>query len=311
MLPVLLLIGGGALVYFYLRPSDAAAATTPAAPSTEPATSQSAPQPAPGQIPKPSPPTSAPSKPPVPSPSGPPKISSPVGHPITIGELAPAKPSQPLVFPGKWGWPVPKWQGRSPVISDRFGSPRHAGPHMGVDIMFARLASDPFPIGSPNGTKNFVMPDAWMAVAAADGVLWSAGHSSRGFFVVVDHLKYATFYTHLDTLFVPQVKPPEKGVARAKVIDIKAGQPLGVIGANPEDRERIKHLHFEVWRGGPGQAIDPEPYMKAWQVFTPNDIAPFLPSLTRNARARRTGNEPDLVHVTDYWRTKPGRAARP
>jgi len=50
--------------------------------------------------------------------------------------------------------------------------------------------------------------------------------------------------------------------------------------------------------------------MKSWQVFTPNDIAPFLPSLTRNARARRTG-EPDLVHVTEYWRTKPGRAARP
>jgi hypothetical protein len=86
------------------------------------------------------------------------------------------------------------------------------------------------------------MPDAWMAVAAADGVLWSAAHSPRGFFVVVDHIKYATFYTHLDTLFVPEVKPPEPGVVRAKVIDIRAGQPLGVIGADPQDRERIKHL---------------------------------------------------------------------
>ena len=133
----------------------------------------------------------------------------------------------------------------------------------------------------------------------------SSGYTPRGFAVVIDHLKYATFYTHLDTLFVPEVKPPAKGVTPARVIDIKAGQPLGVIGADPQDRERIKHLHFEVWRGGPGEAIDPESYMKSWQVFTPNDVARFLPSLTRNAKRS------DFVQVRGYERRWPGTALNP
>jgi len=49
-----------------------------------------------------------------------------------------------------------------------------------------------------------------------------------------------------------------------------------VIGADPLDPAHLKHLHFELWLGGPADAIDPQPLMKTWQVFTPNDIAPLL-----------------------------------
>jgi murein DD-endopeptidase MepM/ murein hydrolase activator NlpD len=224
--------------------------------------------------------------------------------PVRPAEVAAPKPSAPIQLAGRWGWPVPRWQGRAPVISDGFGSPRPPGTHKGVDLMFARISSDPFPIGSPNGSKGFVMPDAWMAVAASDGALWSARYTPRGFAVVIDHGTVATFYTHLDTLFVPEAQPPT-AAPRAR-IPIKAGQPLGVIGGDPLDPRRLKHLHFGLWAGGPDAAIDPASLMRSWQVFTPHDIAPFLPPLTRNAAKR-----PDLVSVRGHERRWPGTALHP
>lgn len=194
------------------------------------------------------------------------------------------------------------------MISDGFRKSR--SDHNGVDIMFARLASDPFRVGSPNATKGFVMPDSWMAVAAADGHLYtSIARSSRGGMVLLDHGGVQTFYGHLQTLFVPEVTGP--AIRKdTKPILIKAGQPLGVIGADPSDREGIKHLHFELWRGFK-QPVDPEPLMASWEVFTPKEVSALLDTFPRNARARRTRGEPDLVRVTDHWRAKPGRAARP
>jgi hypothetical protein len=198
---------------------------------------------------------------------------------------------------------------------------------MGVDLMFARIASDPFPNG-PNGTKLFVMPDAWMAVAASDGVLWSAGHTPRGFAVVLDHGNVATFYQHLDVLFVPEINPPAKATPRPQLIPIKAGQPLGVIGADPLDPARLKHLHFELWPAGPASAIDPQPFMTTWQIFTPHDIAPFLPALNadgnsgvRNAALRyrpvgasgepiRTGSGRSMASPVCTSCARPGMTAR-
>jgi len=43
--------------------------------------------------------------------------------------------------------------------------------------MFGRISTDAFGMNGPNGSKLFVMPDGWPAVAASDGVLWSAGWS--------------------------------------------------------------------------------------------------------------------------------------
>ena len=275
MNPLLWLGAGGLAAYLLLRHKDAAAATpAPATPTQTPPSAK------------------------------PPQITT--SAPPFTGELAAPKP--PIAqLTGRWGWPVPRWQGRAPVISDGFGSPRPPATHMGVDLMFGRIASDPFPIG-PNGSKAFVMPDAWMAVAASDGVLWSAGHTPRGFAVVIDHGSVATFYQHLETLLVPEAKPPAKGTPRDQLIPIKAGQPLGVIGADPLDPAHLKHLHFELWLGGPANAIDPQPLMKTWQVFTPNDIAPLLSPLTRNAARKPLEKRHGLVPVRAHQRRWPGAA---
>jgi len=305
--PLLWLGAGGLAAYLLLRHKDAAAATlapTSPQPGTPPA--QATPQaPTPGKLAPVAVGAQAPKPlaPPLPSSTKPPQITIPA--PPFAGELA--APSQPIVLTGRWGWPVPRWQGRAPVISDGFGSPRPPGKHMGVDLMFGRISSDPFPIG-PNGSKAFVMPDAWMAVAASDGVLWSAGRTPRGFAVVIDHGNVATFYQHLETLLVPEAKPPAKGTPRAQLIQIKAGQPLGVIGGDPLDPAHLKHLHFELWLGGPANAIDPQPLMKTWQVFTPNDIAPLLSPLTRNAARKSLEKRHRLVPVRAHERRWPGAA---
>ena len=309
MNPLLWLGAGGLAAYLLLRHKDAAAATL-APPSPQPGTPP-APWQAALQAPTPdklapiaiSAQAPKPLAPQVPPSAKPPQITPPA--PPFAGEIA--APSQPIVLNGRWGCPVPRWQGRAPVVSDGFGSPRPPGKHVGVDLMFGRISSDPFPIG-PNGSKAFVMPDAWMAVAASDGVLWSAGRTPRGFAVVIDHGNVATFYQHLETLLVPEAKPPAKGTPRDQLIQIKAGQPLGVIGADPLDPAHLKHLHFELWLGGPTNAIDPQPIMKTWQVFTPNDIAPLLSPLTRNVARKPLEKRHGLVPVRAHQRRWPGGA---
>jgi hypothetical protein len=172
--------------------------------------------------------------------------------------------SKPLL-PGRWVWPVPRWNGRAPVISDGFDSPRPGVPrHGGVDLMFARQPIDAFKPGSPNGSKLFVMPDGLTAVAAGDGAVWSAMQTPQGYAVVIDHAstKVATFYTHLEKLLVAP-SAPGKGNER-----VRAGQPIGIIGASPRDPEHLKHLHFEVWLGGPNDRIDPAPLMRAWETVS-------------------------------------------
>jgi hypothetical protein len=173
-------------------------------------------------------------------------------------------------LPGRWVWPVPRWNGRAPVISDGFDSPRPGLPrHGGVDLMFARQPADTFKAGTSNASKQFVMPDRLAALAASDGVIWSAMKTPHGYAVVVDHAprKVATFYTHLEKLLVAEVTPGKKGVT------VSAGQPLGIIGASPLDAEHLKHLHFEIWLGAPSDRIDPAPLMRAWEtVAEPNAL---------------------------------------
>jgi hypothetical protein len=128
--------------------------------------------------------------------------------------------------------------------------------------MFKRVPSDPYPVGTPNGSKSYVMPENLPAVAAADGTVWSAGWTNRGFAVVIDHgpaAKAATFYNHLSSLAVATTS---RGKSGQRVV---AGQPLGVIGFSPLDSAKLKHLHFALWRPGPKDAVDPEPIMKAWE----------------------------------------------
>ncbi|HTR56467.1 MAG TPA: M23 family metallopeptidase [Kofleriaceae bacterium] len=198
-------------------------------------------------------------------------------------------PSSPVVLPGRWVWPVPRWNGRAPTISDGFDSPRPGLPrHGGVDIMFARAPSDPFKPSTPNGSAHFVMPDGLSALAATDGVVWSATSIPTGFAVVIDHspIKAATFYAHLEKLSV------------AKGDRVRAGQPIGTIGASPLDAEHLKHLHFELWLGGPNDRIDPAPLMRTWEtVADPNALVARNASLVYRPVGARGEPYPEWVRA--------------
>ncbi|HEU4733449.1 MAG TPA: M23 family metallopeptidase, partial [Kofleriaceae bacterium] len=193
-----------------------------------------------------------------------------------------ASGAKPAPLPGRWVWPVGVWRERKPEISSGFATPRtlsdgHVVTHGGVDIMYRRQPGDPWPAGTPNGTPGWVMPGHRAALAASDGVVWSATNTPRGWTIVIDHSprKLATYYTHLSSLLV-QAKQP-----------VSAGTPLGIIGADPLDGQHVLHLHFEVWRGGSADRFDPQPLMEAtWEHLPdPGDRPPMLAA--RNASPRR------------------------
>ena len=190
--------------------------------------------------------------------------------------------SEPL--PGRWVWPVGVWNNRKPAISDGFHGVRREPnsnaiiEHGGVDIMYRRQPADPWRAGSPNGTPNWIMPDQRAALAASDGVVWSAANTPRGWTVVIDHgpRKLATYYTHLSSLLVSAKQA------------VRAGTPIGIIGGDPLDGEHLKHLHFEVWQGGPHDRFDPQPVIEAtWEYLPdPGDLA---------ASPRRAERHPPLA----------------
>jgi hypothetical protein len=177
---------------------------------------------------------------------------------------------------GRWVWPVASWNGRPPAISDGFHSPRRGLPrHGGVDIMFPRAATDPFGVGTSNGTKFYVMPDDQPVLAASDGVVWSAMKTPRGNAVVIDHgpRRVATFYTHLDRMLVT---PTARGASQQRV---SAGQMIGTVGYDPLDVRKLRHLHFELWLGGPSERVDPMLAMSVWDVMPD----PRTTAVARNA----------------------------
>jgi murein DD-endopeptidase MepM/ murein hydrolase activator NlpD len=186
-------------------------------------------------------------------------------RPLSYASTSNGRVTSPL---GTWVWPVPSYRGRRPVISDGWGSARDGGvrQHRGVDIMFKRAHREEFvadfPPGTPDGSKGYFVPPGTVTVAASDGRIWSAGWTPRGYAVVIDHGKpWATYYAHLASLQV------------AAGDGVRAGQPLGVIGADPLDSQKLRHLHFALWNGGAGEsAIDPEPVMHGWCAVEMRDV---------------------------------------
>lgn len=173
---------------------------------------------------------------------------------------------------GVWVWPLPSWQGYAPTITDTFLSWRTdaAGNrvrHNGVDIMYARRDAsdqvDTYPPGTPAGSPRSFMPLAIPVLAVRDATVWSADRSKRGFEVVLDHgPPWASYYQHLDQMFLI---PTQRGASKQRV---RAGDVIGHVGADPTDREGLRHLHFELWLGGAhNAAVDPCPLMKSWYVL--------------------------------------------
>jgi murein DD-endopeptidase MepM/ murein hydrolase activator NlpD len=181
-----------------------------------------------------------------------------------------AQGTPPPVPPGRWVFPVPRWQGRAPEVSDGWRNPPFDGTtgrtHKGADIMFRRRfrgeLADVFPPRSkeqPSGhTSNYFMPPGTLVLAMADAEIWSAGWTPRGYSVVLSHgAPWATYYTHMSRLRVGETR---RGASKERV---RAGQPLGVVGADPKDARGVAHLHTEIWYGGNrNTAIDPGPYLR-------------------------------------------------
>jgi hypothetical protein len=163
--------------------------------------------------------------------------------------------------------------------------------------MYRRQPSDPWRAGTPNGTRGWVMPDHRAALAASDGVVWSAANTPRGWTVVIDHAprKLATYYTHLSSLLVAAKQP------------VSAGTPLGIIGADPLDGAHIMHLHLEVWRGGASDRFDPQKLIETtWEyVPDPGDLPRTL--VARNATHRTRDGSSYSVPVQFHYRRSPRR----
>lgn len=168
-------------------------------------------------------------------------------------------------FGDGWVWPVPRISVRgrvyAPTITDGFGSRRGDEPHAGLDIAFARRGVtdlvDMFPPGTPNGGRTWFAPPHVPIVAARAGKVWSIDKTARGWAIVLDHAQpFSTFYTHLET--------PNPLLKKGSVVN--AGDPLGFMGFDPTDNERVRHLHFAVRHGPAGnhEPVDSQQAMKTW-----------------------------------------------
>lgn len=178
-----------------------------------------------------------------------------------------------------WAWPVPIVNGRHPVVSHEFEAGERYHPdgslnyavHLGLDIMFARIATDPVgpssEVAIPRGhTKNLGWI-AWKGTpirAAGPGHVWSAKRTARGLSVQIDHGMVGghgmlTFYQHLETF--------DRDWQRGDVV--LPGTTLGTMGGDPANEPHLRHLHFEVWiPDGKSRAgdwpVDPAPYLRVW-----------------------------------------------
>ena len=73
-------------------------------------------------------------------------------------------------------------------------------------------------------------------------------------------------------------------LAVARGAQVAAGQTIGIIGGSPADGEHLKHLHFELWRGGTRAGVlDPAPYLDVWPHVTITNWTPSAPMAPRNA----------------------------
>jgi len=163
----------------------------------------------------------------------------------------------PTVFPvGRWDSGAPQSIIYAPTRSQEYRPSNHHG----VDIMYRRKASGGpdarFAVGTTEGIANWFMPAGQLCYAAKDGYIWSSGTGPTGRIVVIDHgAPFASCYIHMESLLIPD------GISRgAGRVPIRAGQPIGVIGYDPSDARKLRHLHFEIWFNGNGTAhVDPWP----------------------------------------------------
>lgn len=157
-------------------------------------------------------------------------------------------------------WPVAIYDKRKPVVSDGYHA-RENGWHAGVDICFRRLKTDPpFNPKAPghDGTKLFYSPDDAGIVAATEGKIWSVKENPRGWSIVIDRGDIATYYQHLAS---------DVRVTKGQIVT--AGTRIGTMGYDPKQGPNaFRHCHFEIWKGGPADHVNPVPYLKEWPMVS-------------------------------------------
>lgn len=164
-----------------------------------------------------------------------------------------------------WVWPVPVWNGRIPIITDKFQAVETADhrQHLGADIAFKKLPTDPKEVIQHDATAGFIAPRGTPILAAGPGRIWSTGVSdAMGRFVQIDHGAVEgegvnSFYQHLESF----AKDWQKGD------EVRAGDLLGYMGYPPQGYH-FRHLHFELWFPTRKRARDPAPYMRHWNKIT-------------------------------------------
>lgn len=201
----------------------------------------------------------------------------PIGLGLGLGGVAAialGKKREAMAFPTPqasdwqgWNWPVPIWNGRSPVISDGFKSEKTDDhrQHLGADVMFRKEAGDPgFPVSSE---KHFTAQGTnTPVIAAGPGKIWDAG-PGRALQISIDHGAVSrntggvvTWYQHLSSFS----RKWKKGDL------VKAGDILGTMGGDVPPHYELIHLHFEMWfprKGVPSVKwkANPAPYMRFWR----------------------------------------------
>src|SRR5439155_21636546 len=113
-----------------------------------------------------------------------------------------------------------------------------------------------------------------------------AANTPRGWSVKIDHAprKLTTYYTHLSSLLV------------SKDQFIAAGTPIGIIGGDPLDAAHLMHLHFELWRGGSSDRVDPGPFMSSWEYLR-DPAESTAPLVARNGGHRMAHGNPYRLPV--------------
>jgi murein DD-endopeptidase MepM/ murein hydrolase activator NlpD len=155
-------------------------------------------------------------------------------------------------------WPLLSLSdGRVPVITSGFYTENGSRPtHKGVDMFFKWLDKDPdVKVGNcgaimRNGKRRWWYPDGYVAVAAADGTVSTAGDTHSGWRCWVDHADgNRTGYFHGASLLVREGQK------------VSAGDLLIVVGCNPNNYN-AKHLHFEVSPIGKYAPMNPRVWLK-------------------------------------------------
>jgi hypothetical protein len=139
--------------------------------------------------------------------------------------------------------------------------------HNGADLFYRWMATldPPQKLGDGGATRDpknpkqpkWFIPAGTCAIAAAPGVVQSAGETPTGWHVWVQHADgFKTGYFHMRDVRV--------GVGHV----VTTGTQLGEVGDNPRDKD-AEHLHFEVSPSGKYAPIDPETWLVGATYFTP------------------------------------------